>query len=280
MQKSVDLDRVDVVYDSAQVSHPLVEEIKAVFQYRELVRQFVSRTLKTRYKRSFLGIVWTLLNPLLTMLVLTLVFSAVFRLTVDHYPVYILSGLTAWLFFSSSTQAAMGEMVWSGELLHRIYVPKSIFVVSAVSTSLVNLFISLVPLFLISLALGLPMHRTILVMPFAILLLTMFALGMGLLLATAAIYFADMLPVYEVLLTLWMYSTPIIYPITAIPAELRGFFLLNPMYYFLMLFRQPLFEGKIPDWQTWAIGGMIAVFTLVVGGLVFTARSKEYAFRV
>lgn len=268
------------VYDSANRPHPLIEELMALLKYKELVVQFVSRSIKTRYKRSMLGVLWTIMNPLLTMVVLTLVFSSVFRFSVENYPVYVLSGLVLWSFFSSTTSAAMGEMIWSGSLLSRIYVPKSVFAVSAVGTGMVNLLFSLVPLFLISLVLGIRFQLAILVMPIAILLLTAFALGMGLLLATAAVYFADMLPVYEVVLTIWMYATPIIYPIDAVPAQFAWILKLNPLYYLLEIFRQPLFNGTIPHPNVWLIAASSAIIALVLGGWIFTTKSNEYAYRI
>jgi ABC-2 type transport system permease protein len=268
------------VYDSASRPHPLLEELVALFRYKELIIQFVSRSIKTRYKRSMLGVVWTILNPLLTMVVLTLVFSSVFRFSVENYPVYVLSGLVIWGFFSSTTSAAMGEMIWSGSLLSRIYVPKSVFAVSAIGTGLVNLLFSLVPLLVISLVLGIRFRLAVLALPLAILLLAAFALGVGLLLATTAVYFADMLPVYEVILTIWMYATPIIYPIDAVPPQFAWILKLNPLYYLVEVFRKPLFNGVIPDAKVWLIATGSAVVVLVLGGLIFTAKSSEYAYRI
>ena len=183
------------VYDSDRRRSPLVEETLALFEYKDLIYQLVSRSIKTRYKRSFLGVAWTLLNPLLTMVVLTIVFSQLVRFNVENYSVYILSGLVVWNFFSSSTQAAMGEMIWSGALLNRIYMPKSVFPVSAVGTGLVNLGISLIPLVAIAIAIGVKINLSILVLPLATLLLAAFSLGVGLVFATPAVYFSDMLPV-------------------------------------------------------------------------------------
>lgn len=268
------------VYDSSNRPHPLVEELIALFKYKELIIQFVSRSIKTRYKRSMLGVVWTMLNPLLTMVVLTLVFSSVFRFSIENYPVYVLSGLVIWGFFSSTTSAAMGEMIWSGSLLSRIYVPKSVFAVSAIGTGLVNLLFSLVPLLVISLAVGIRFRTAVLVLPLAILLLAAFALGVGLLLATTAVYFADMLPVYEVILTIWMYATPIIYPIDAVPSQFAWILKLNPLYYLVEVFRMPLFNGVIPDARVWLIAFASAVVVLMLGGLIFTAKSSEYAYRI
>jgi ABC-type polysaccharide/polyol phosphate export permease len=120
----------------------------------------------------------------------------------------------------------------------------------------------------------------VLVMPLAIALLVIFALGVGLLLSTAAVYFPDMLPVYEVFLTLWLYSSPIIYPIEIVPENLVWFFKLNPMYYLVNLFRAPLFDGIIPGLREWLIGGVCAVGVFLVGWVVFTSKSHEYAYRI
>ena len=269
-----------IVYDSAERIAPWWEELASLLQYRELVVQFVARTIKARYKRSWLGVVWTMLNPLLTMVVLTLVFSRLFRFSIDHYPVYVLSGLTAWSFFSSSTNGAMGEMLWSGNLLRRIYVPRSVFVVSAVGTGLFNLVIALVPLLAIALVTGVPLRPALLAWPAAIFLLSLFSLGIGLLLAAAVVYFADMLPVYEVLLTIWLYATPIIYSLEIIPVEQSWIFRLNPLYYLVTCFRAPLLEGKLPDPFTWLIASLVAIVSVVFGVWVFTRHSHEYAYRI
>jgi ABC-type polysaccharide/polyol phosphate export permease len=267
------------IYDSAQRHHPLVEEALVLVKYRNLVYQFVTSSIKTRYKRSVLGVVWTLLNPLLTMIILTLVFSQIFRITVDNYPVYVLSGLVIWNFFAGTTSQAMVNMALGGSLLQRIYVPKSVFAVSAMGVGLVNLGISLIPLFLIAIILGTPIRPAVLVMPFAVLLLMLFSMGVGLILETAAVYFADMLPFYEVLLMLWMYCTPIIYPPEILPDKLQVLFKLNPMYHFVMLFRTPLYEGQFPEPSQWLIAAGFALVAFVLGALIFTAKSNEYAYR-
>jgi ABC-type polysaccharide/polyol phosphate export permease len=270
----------DEVYDSARRPHPLIDEFITLVKYKELLIQFISRAIKTRYKRSILGVVWTMLNPLLMMVVLTLVFSNLFRFNIPHYPVYILSGLLVWNFFSATTNGAMGDMIWSGNLLNRIYVPKSVFAVSAIGTGLVNLGLSMIPLLLISLAVGVKFTPALLVMPFAVVLLALFALGVGLLLESAAVFFADMMPVYEVILTIWFYATPIIYPIEILPPALIWLERLNPLYYMVTLFREPLFEGTVPTWDMWAVATAFAVITFLVGGLVFTSKSNEYAYRL
>ncbi len=270
----------DEIYDSSRRPHPLIDEFLSLWKYRELVYQFTARTITARYKRSVIGVAWTMLNPLATMIILTLVFSQIFRFRVEYYPVYVLSGLMAWNFFSHTTSASMGEMIWSGGLLNRIYVPKSVFAVSAIGTGLVNLGLSFIPLVLIAVVIGVKITPAILVMPFSVILLSIFALGVGLFLATAAVFFADMIPVYEVLLTIWMYATPIIYPLEILPADLLWLFRLNPLLYLVQIFRDPLYLGVVPEWRVWAIAAGFSLTAFLIGGLIFTSKTNEYAYRI
>jgi len=267
-------------YDSAARPHPVLDEIASLIKYKDLIAQFVSRAIKTRYKRSVLGVVWTMLNPLLTMIILSVVFSQILRVQVRNYPVYILSGQISWIFFATSTHFAMGEMIWSGDLLKRIFVPKSVFAVSSVGTGLVNMGLSLLPLLAIAAVLGVLPSWALLTWPFAIALMAIFALGIGLILATAVVYFADMLPIYEVLLQIWFYATPIIYPMEIIPVESQWLFRLNPMYYLIELFRYPLMNGGVPGMDIWLPALGVSVTSLILGAVIFTARSREYAYRI
>ncbi len=267
-------------YDSSAPVNPFWEEIYALIAYRELVVQFVARAVKTRYKRSMLGVVWTLLNPLLTMIVLTVVFSQLFKITIVNFPVYVLSGQLVWIFFSNITSSAMGEMLGSGDLLKRIFVPKSVFAMAALGTGLVNLFFSLIPLSLIALLLGVKMNFALLSWPLAIILLSGFTLGLSLFLSTATVYFADMLPVFNVVLTIWLYATPIIYPLEIVPQPWQGLFRFNPLYYYVELFRTPLLHGVVPGIEIWLPAAGFALGMFIFGALVFTSKSSEYAYRL
>ncbi len=233
------------VYDSARLQAPVLAELREIFQYRELLAKLVSRNIKTRYKRSVLGIAWTMLNPLMMMIVMTLVFSSIFRTNLEHYPVYLLSGLVFWNFFAQTTSSAMNELVWGGSLMTRIYLPRSIFAFTALGTGLVNMVLSLFPLLLIMLITGAPIRLSLFYLPSAIILMAMFALGVGLFLSTLGVYFTDVLEMYQIVLMAWMYFTPIIYPMEIIPAGYAWVFRLNPLYHLLEVFRQPICIGQI-----------------------------------
>jgi ABC-type polysaccharide/polyol phosphate export permease len=273
------LARSSEIYDSARRGNSALEELRGVFQYRDLIFQLVRRDIVARYKRSVLGVAWTMLQPLGMMVVMTLVFSRLFH-QIEGYPAYVLSGLIAWTFFSQTTTAAIHQMVWGGALLNRIYLPRTSFSISAIGTGLVNLAISIIPLVVIVLVLRLPLTVNILFIPISMLLLASFALGVGLLLSTLAVNFPDVSEMYQIILMAWMYFTPVIYPETMIPPEYqRWMFTLNPMYHLVKLFRAPIYEGRLPDPQSLLMGTVISLVTLVAGWIVFSRAADRFAYK-
>ena len=268
-------------YDSSKKRSTALEELQEILRYRNLVMQFVRRDILTRYKRSVLGIAWTMLTPLGTMLVLTIVFSRAFGVHEKGYAAYILSGLMAWTFFSQTTHAASVHLVWGGSLLNRIYVPRTVFAVSATGTGLVNLTISLIPLVLVTLLVGLPINLSALLIPIPMLFLAMFSLGLGLVISAIAIYFADVTEMYQVILTAWLYLSPVIWTEEQLPANWAPLIIrLNPMYYLINLFRIPIYEGRVPTLSEFGIAGGIALITLIFGWWFFAKRADEFAYRV
>ena len=268
------------VYDSARHGSPFVSELHAVHQYRDLLVQLVSRNIKTRYKRSVLGIAWTMINPLLTMVVMSLVFMHLFRGEIDRYPIYILSGIIIWQFFSMSTSAMMSELVWGGSLLNRIYIPRTIFALSALGTALVNVGLALAPLALLMVIFQAPITPVLLIVPVPIIFAAMFALGLGLFLSTLAVRFADVVDMYQIMLTAWMYLTPIFYPISIVPEEYRWLYNLNPIYLCVTIFRAAVQQGQWPDSMMVTGAGLVAVVSLLLGWWTFTRKADEIAYRV
>lgn len=269
-----------LIYDSAQRSLPVVEELRDLVRYRDLLAQLIARNIKIRYKRSVLGVLWTMINPLMMTVILTLVFSELFRFAVPLYAIYVLSGMLLWSFFSQTTAAAMSELVWGGALLHRIYMPRSVFAATALGTGLVNLALALPPLLLAMWFMGAPFRPALLTLPFAVLLTALFAFGLSLLLSALAVYFADVFEMYQLLLVAWQFLTPIIYPIEIISEQNRWLFKLNPMYYFVEIFRLPIHQGVLADAATYAAAALIAVVTMVLGWTVFTSKADQFAYRV
>jgi ABC-type polysaccharide/polyol phosphate export permease len=269
------------VYDSSQRSPRVLEELQEVIRYRTLIFQLIQRDVVTRYKRSVLGVAWTMLNPLGMMIVLTIAFSQIFRFNTPNYTVYILSGLLVWNFFSQTTTSAMVSLVWGGSLLKRIYIPRSTFALSAMGTGVVNLGLSLVPMFLIMLFTRTPIRWSVFFLPISVLLLLFFALGLGLILSTAAIYFPDVAEMYQILISAWMYLTPIIYPASMLPEKVRFWLeLLNPMFRLVQLFRLPLYDGRFPTWAEFWPSLLVSTVMLVFGWFIFTRVSDEFSYRI
>ena len=267
-------------YDSVLHRSSLVGEVRELLRYRDLLGLLISRTIKTRYKRSVLGVAWTLLNPLINMTVMTIAFSAIFRTAIPRYPVYLLIGLVAWGFFSQSTAYAMGTLVWGGSLIKRVYIPRTIFAVACVGNGLVNLFFSLIPLLAIMLVMGHPLHGTWWFFPIAILILSAFSLGVALLVSTLAVLFADVVDMYQVMLQAWFFLTPIIYPEDIIPSHYAWLLELNPMHHMIMLVRDPIFMGRLPDPVSIATAATWALVALVGGAWYFSRKADAFAYSI
>lgn len=267
------------VYDSDVSRGAMRDAIDETLRYRDLLRLLVTTNIKTRYKRSFLGVAWTLLNPLLMMTVMTIAFSALFRYSVPHYPVYVLSGLLFWTFFQQSTTQSMTSLVWGSSLLNKVYLPASVFPLSAIGTGLVNLVLSLAPLLLIMIALKQPFTWALLFVPCSVLLLALFSLGLGLLVSSLAVFFADVVDMYGVVLRIWFYLTPVMYPEKILPERFIWLAKLNPMYHLVRCWRDPIYLGQLPPLHsvtvcaTWALGIVLA------GWWVFSRQSHHFALR-
>lgn len=265
-----------IVYDSARRGLFFVEEAKALWLYRHLVAELVARDIKVRYKRSVLGVAWTMLSPLLNMLAMTWVFSLVMRMDVKNFPVYFLTGSIFWAFFAGATSHAASLTIDAAEITKRVYIPRSVFVVSAVGVALVNLCLSLVPLFLIILVTGFPIHASWLFVPVSILIGALFTTGVGLVVFTLASRFVDIKETYLVLVGAWFFVTPIVYTPSLVPERYRFIIRYNPMTYLVEVFRAPLYDGWLPGPKTLAFAALAAVSSLAIGWLFYASRIEEY----
>ena len=254
--------------------------MKNLLQYRDLVSYLVARELKVRYRRSTIGFAWTMLQPLLTMLVLQLVFSAIFRFEIHNYPVYALAGILFWNFFSQSIVSSMNSLRANAGLLTKLPIPKSVFPVSTVIAGVINLLFALVPLFLILIVTGHPLGPSLLFLPAAILLAALLTLGAGLVLSPISVFFTDVVELVGVSLTLLMYLTPIFYPIDIIPERIRWIVRFNPLRSVLEVFRDPIYYGKVPPLTHLTVALAVVFTALAFGILVFRRSSDRIAFYV
>lgn len=267
------------IYDSSkQVSHAITELID-LWHYRYLIKLLVKRDVTTRYKRSVLGVIWTMLNPLMTMIIMSLVFSTIFKST-NSYAVYVLSGFLIWNFYSQVSLASISGLVWGGSIIKQIYLPRTIFAVSALGTGLVNFLLSIVPLLLVMIVTKASFGWPLLFLPISILIVSGFTLGIGLLVSSLAVYFPDVSEMYNIVLIAWMYLTPLVYPEEIIPQQYLHIYRLNPMYLMVRLIRLPVWMAQWPTWNDVWPALVYSLTLLILGWFVFTARSDEYAYRV
>lgn len=265
----------------------MIHRFRELHEYRELVRNLVVRDLKVRYKNSLLGVLWSLLNPLL----LTLVFTLVFTLMIPsrsqpHYPVFFLCGFLPWRFLASSLNGATGTIVNNANLIKKVYFPREILPISDVLANLVNFLLAMVVLFGMIFVVQINLTPAVLMLPLIILAQLMFVVGLSLFLATANVFYRDTAQILEVLLQAWFFLTPIFYPITILPAsaEILGMTVniqlwvrrLNPMASLIASYRDVLYRGVPTGLDFFARTFVTCLVVLVVGYLVFMRFSPLF----
>ena len=248
----------------------------AVQKYRFLIRQLVARDFRTKYKRSILGMFWSFLNPLLMMLVQYFVFSTIFKSDVPNFAAYLIIGTVMFNFFNEACGMALGSIVGNASLITKVYMPKYIYPLTRVMSSMVNLVISLIPLLIVCVITGVEFHKSALLAFFFLICLTVFSLGLGLLLSAAMVFFRDTQFLWGVLSMMWMYATPIFYPETILPEEFKFILQVNPLYHFLKNTRLCILSGISPEPVVYVQCLLLALGALLIGALVFRKAQDRF----
>lgn len=256
------------------------ELFRDTFTYRELIWALALKELRVRYKRSLLGFLWALLNPALLMVVLTLVFGTLMRVSIPRYSVFLLSTLLPWTFFSQSLAYSVESVVSNGELLKKIRVSKLVFPTAAVLSNLINFVLSLIPLLLLLLVLRFPLHLTWLFLPVPMLSLFLFTLGSAFFFATANVFYRDVSHIVQVILSAWFYYSPIIYSLDFVPPKYQWAFRLNPLLYPLNGFRLGIYNGILPSVQSVAASLGCGVLALIIGFSLFRRYQNSFVYYV
>lgn len=258
----------------------MIELLAETYRYRELIWALALKDLKIRYKRSFLGFLWALLNPLLLMLVLTAVFSKIMLVNIPHYAVFLLSVLLPWTFFAQTLSYAAESIVGNADLLKKVSLPKLVFPAAALVSNMINLLLSLIPLALIILFVRAPFYATWLLLPVPLLALTIFTLGASFFFAAANVYYRDIAHILQILLQAWFYLTPIIYAPDMFPARWTWIFKLNPVSFALNDVRWAVYYGRLPRLQSIVASFVCAFVSLVIGYTIFRKYQDQFVFYV
>ncbi len=249
--------------------------VQEFWKYRDLLKLLVSRDIKLKYRRSFLGYVWSVLNPLLIMVVMTVVFSTMFKRNIPNFPVYLFCGQLLFNYMNNSTHQAIFSITSNAALLKKTYVPKYIFTIAKITSGMIDMVFSLGALLIVIIATRARFSFTMLLFPLVILQLYLFCIGLGLFLAQSNVFFKDIQYIYNAVTTAWMYLTPIFYPIEALPEWLRQCIEhLNPMYAYVTQFRCLIWNGTLPEIGLVLAGCGWALVMLVIGFTSFM-RSKD-----
>lgn len=254
-----------------------LKKLFSMRRYSFLLQQLVSRDFKVRYRGSALGVLWSALNPLLNMIVLSIVFSQVFR-AVDNYKMYLLAGLTIFNYFSEATNIATSSVISNFGLITKVYFPKFILPLSKTLSSAINLTITTVIFLVLGKFMGVIPWVGYLIIPYVLLCVLLFTAGMSFILSALQVFFRDTQHLYGVLLTIWMYATPILYPIDVIPQQLQAIFMANPLYIFIDFLRQLTLYSTFPEPISYLYCALWGIGMFVVGGAIFVKTQSQFIY--
>ena len=247
------------------------------YGYRHLFQQLVEKDIKLKYRRSFLGYLWSILNPLMIMIIMVAVFSSMFRFDIENYPVYLIIGQTIYNFVSEATNQAMWSIIGNASLLKKTYVPKYIFTVSKITSSFINTLFALGAMVIVFIVCRVQINVYMFFLPIILFQVYIFCIGLGLILAQATVFFRDIQYIYGAFLMAWMYLTPIFYPISALPETLaNGIKAFNPLYVYATQFRIIVLEGLFPDTNMILAGIIWAAGSALVGTFVFMRTQDKF----
>lgn len=254
----------------------ITKTLQGFKQYQSLLQNLIIRDLKVKYRRSVLGVLWSVLNPLLMMLVITIVFSAIFRFDIPNFPIYFLTGSLIFNFFSDATSGAMTSVVGNAPLLKKVYIPKYIFPLERTLFSLVNLAFSFIAILIVLIFRPVDATPLMLLSPIPIFYAFVFALGIGLALSSLSVYARDIFHLYSVLMIAWMYLTPIFYPVNIIPQNFLPLMKLNPLYHFITYFRNVFMNGVMPTLEDNLTCAALSAVSILLGLLIFKKTQRNF----
>lgn len=254
--------------------------IQNFLKFKPLLSELISRDIKIKYRKSVLGVLWTLLNPLLMMIVLSVVFSNLFKFDIENFPLYLLSGQIIFNFYNDSTSTAMSAIIGNAALIKKVYVPKYLFVISRVFSSFINLMASFTALMLVMVATRAELHWTVILSLVPLALLMILSLGVGLILAALTVKFRDIMHLYSVFTTVLMYLTPVIYPMSILPEWLEKIVLLNPLTNILTMFRDVMINNTLFDVWSLVIAIIETAFFMIAGLYVFYKNQDQFILNI
>lgn len=245
-----------------------------------LLYYLTAKDFKLKYRRSVFGVAWSVLNPFFMMIILSIVFSQFFRFDIPKFPVYLILGQTAFNFFNEATTVAMTSVLSSASLIKKVYIPKYIFPVEKVMFSFVNYVVSLIAVAIVMIIYKIPIGLPILFLPFVLICLFFFSMGVGLFISCLAVFFRDTIHLYSVLVTAWMYLTPIFYPFSILPPLMQKIVVFNPLHIYIDFLRNIALYNSMPSLSSFIGCVLAAVASMFIGCVVFFKNQNKFILHI
>ena len=255
-----------------------MKALKELYAYRQMITSLVRKDLRGRYKGSVLGFLWTFINPLLQLLVYTLVFSVIMKNGIEKYYIYLFVGLVPWIFFSTSVTSGSSSIMQSKDLVKKIYFPREVMPIACVTSNFVNMLYSFIVIFVVLIISGVGVNFIALIYLVPIMIVEyILSLGFALLTAGLTVYFRDLEYILGIVTMAWMYVTPVLYDVDIVPEKLMIFLNLNPMTPIIVAYRDILYYKQIPQMGTLLQALVVGVVMLIIGYIVFRKLQKGFA---
>lgn len=256
----------------------MLQRIKDIYAYRDMIYSLVRRELRGRYKGSALGFLWTYINPLCQIIVYSAVFSVIFRVQIEKFYLYLTIGMMPWVFFNTSVQGGSTCVRAQADMVKKIYFPREVIPVSYVTSAFVNMLLSFIIVFLVVAVSGLGFYwKALLYLPVIMLFEYLLALGIAMGVSAVTVYFRDLEQIISVLMMAWIYVTPIMYTIDFVPEKYRTLIMLNPMTPIVEVYHQILYYRMTPTVNYLILAGVTSCVAFLAGALAFAVLERNFA---
>ncbi|HIT11815.1 MAG TPA: ABC transporter permease [Candidatus Pelethosoma merdigallinarum] len=249
---------------------------KDLYQYRELLKTNVQKEIRGKYKGAWLGIIWSFLNPLLMLLVYSLVFPYIMRVQIPNYTMFLMTALMPWNFFTQTVANSSFAVIASGSILKKVYFPREILPISVVLSNVVNFLITFIIIIVFLIISGVGLSWTILLFPLVLIVQTILMFGIAFILSSITVYARDVEHIVNVIVMALFYGTPIVYTIDMLPAQFQTLLQLNPMTSIIGAYRDVLFYQKLPDFASLGIVAIVSVIIMVFGLWLFRKLQRNF----
>lgn len=255
-----------------------MSKLKEIYAYREMIISLVRKDLRGRYKGSVLGFLWTFINPLLQLMVYTLVFSVILRAGIEKYYLFLFVALIPWLFFSGSVTAGSSCVIHQKDLVKKIYFPREVLPISHVTTCFINMLLTFMVIFLVIIISGIGINlNAVLYLPIIMVVEYILALGMAMIFSALTVFLRDLEYILGIVMMAWQFLTPIMYSIDIVPESIMPIFMANPMTPIIIAYRDILYYKQIPELGTLIHALILGIAVLLIGSIVFNKLQKRFA---